>query len=892
MTVAADTTRAKASEPRALHQHTSGQEAPLALRPLLPRVLPECVTIAACLVLIWAAVLFTLFQLKANVLHSAFEQTATLARAFAESSERISAELDHTLLAVRHGFAEQGDRFDLAAWVRSQLPPDRMTVQVAMAALDGTVTQSTLPMSDQRVSVADRDHFRIQLDPTQDALFISKPVRGRISGQWTVQYTRKLLTPDGKLAGVVEISIGCNDLSRFYETLDIGNGFVLLAGVDGSVRALGPARRDALGTDLSRDSGFAAALGAAGGSFSAVTPWDGVERIVSFRRLRNYPLVVMVGYDADRAYREYRSIRNRSDAIGAAASLIILSLGGVWIQQRLRSAASRRALLFTLGSMSQGIAMVDNAGRVPVVNRRFVELLDLPRSLLIPGRRPLKAESSLLARAGLAEPPPAPGETRQELRQDGRIIEATSQRLPNGGLIHTLTDATDRRLAEARIFHLAHHDSLTGLANRVLLNKRLVEMLSDPRIDRVALICLDLDNFKVPNETLGHDAGDRLLKTVTRLLLELAGPESFVARSGGDEFTILHVNETSDAMVPALVDAIAKRLDEPINIDGTQFRLSASVGIAAYPEDGQSAAELLQHADTALYQAKSQGRGSVVRFNPAMDAALQARGAMERDLRLALRDQQIQVWFQPRFEIDPLRVAGFEALARWKHPLRGFISPSQFIPVAEQSGLIAELGIQVLEQACAFVAELPDGRIAVNLSPVQFFSHNLPDVIAAIMRRHGVAADRLELEVTEGVLINDEKQALRTLHRLHDGGLHLALDDFGTGYASLSYLRQFPFDRIKLDQSFVQAQERDGTTRAIIETVLTMARRLSLAVTAEGVETERQLALLRSQNCPEVQGYLLGKPMPVDEARRFYHAHRHAPAVAESASQSSPIPAQ
>ena len=226
------------------------------------------------------------------------------------------------------------------------------------------------------------------------------------------------------------------------------------------------------------------------------------------------------------------------------------------------------------------------------------------------------------------------------------------------------------------------------------------------------MICLDLDNFKVPNETLGHDAGDRLSKTVTRLLLELAGPESFVARSGGDEFTILHVNETSDATVPALVDTIAKRLDEPINIDGTQFRLSASVGIAAYPEDGQSAAELLQHADTALYQAKSQGRGrrgSTRRWTPR-------RRPKRHGTRLApgLRDQQIQVWFQPRFEIEPLRVAGFEALARWKHPLRGFISPSQFIPVAEQSGLIAELGIQVLEQACAFVAELPDGRIAVT----------------------------------------------------------------------------------------------------------------------------------------------------------------------------------
>jgi EAL domain-containing protein (putative c-di-GMP-specific phosphodiesterase class I) len=254
---------------------------------------------------------------------------------------------------------------------------------------------------------------------------------------------------------------------------------------------------------------------------------------------------------------------------------------------------------------------------------------------------------------------------------------------------------------------------------------------------------------------------------------------------------------------------------------------------------------------------------------------------IERDLRTALRNHELEVWFQPRFEARTLRISGYEALARWRHPERGFISPTQFIPVAEQCGLIGELGIGVLEDACAFAASLPDGRIAVNLSPVQFLSDNLPSVIGGVLLKHDLLPDRLELEITEGVLIADEMLALSTLRNLHDRGFQLALDDFGTGYASLSYLRRFPFDRIKIDRSFVQAQEHDHATRAIVESVLTMAKRLRLEVTAEGVETERQLSLLCSQECPEIQGYLLGRPMTAADARVFHASHDAAAVVCE-----------
>ena len=314
-------------------------------------------------------------------------------------------------------------------------------------------------------------------------------------------------------------------------------------------------------------------------------------------------------------------------------------------------------------------------------------------------------------------------------------------------------------------------------------------------------------------------------------------------------------------------------MTEPIDIDGTQFLLSVSLGLAFHPADGTNAVELIRHADTAMYQAKARGRGQVVRFDPEMDRSQIERGLIERDLRRALSNDEFEVWFQPRFETRRLWITGFEALARWRHPERGFISPARFIPVAEQCGLIAELGVRVLKDACAFAATLPNGRIAVNLSPAQFLSNNLVEMIGDVLAEKHLSTKRLELEITEGVLIADETQALSTLNSLHDRGLHLALDDFGTGYASLSYLRRFPFDRIKIDQSFVRAQEHDAATRAITESILTMAARLRLEVTAEGVETDRQLNLLLSQGCPEVQGFLLGRPMPATLARAFYAGH-------------------
>ncbi len=436
----------------------------------------------------------------------------------------------------------------------------------------------------------------------------------------------------------------------------------------------------------------------------------------------------------------------------------------------------------------------------------------------------------------------------------------------------TVVDITERKLAEARILHLAHHDALTGLPNRILLNERIDEEMKRAKRQsgRFAILCLDLDGFKAINDTMGHDAGDVVLSSFADHLRSLVRQEETVARTGGDEFAIL----VHDIAEPRTAEKVAQRLLDslPLSVDlaGYIWTLGGSIGIAVYPEDGEDCATLQKNADTALYRAKADGKGCFRRFESWMDHSLAERLSLERDLRLAMERHEIEVYFQPQFACDTLRVTGFEALVRWRHAKRGFVPPGVFIPLAEERGLIVQIGRMVIERSCALAAGWrPRCRVSVNLSPVQFRDAGLLSLLSNVLLRTGFPASLLELEVTEGVLINDEDQALGTLRALKDLGVHIALDDFGTGYSSLSYLRRFPFDGIKIDKCFVHAQQQDAGTRTIMEAVLAMSNRLNLRVVAEGVETEEQLAMLREQGVAEVQGFLLGQPMPASDVQDF-----------------------
>ena len=432
-------------------------------------------------------------------------------------------------------------------------------------------------------------------------------------------------------------------------------------------------------------------------------------------------------------------------------------------------------------------------------------------------------------------------------------------------LVGVIEDVTERIASEARITHLAHHDALTDLPNRSAFNIALSERLdrAEEASTSFAVLSLDLDRFKEVNEVFGHPVGDMLMRAAAeRLAAEAAG--AFVARIGGDEFMILMPDDVRREDVLSLAERLVATIANELEVDDYLSHVGLSVGVAIYPDDGVDAATLLANADSALYRAKREGRGRVCFFEPEMDRELRDRRLLLHDLRQAVEQNQLLVYFQPQARMDS-EVIGFEALVRWNHPTRGLLSPDQFIPLAEESGLIIEIGEWVLREACREAASWPRRlQVAVNLSPVQFQAGDLERSIHQILLGTGLAPTRLEVEITEGVLIGDFSRALTLLRRLKALGLRIAMDDFGTGYSSLSYLQSFPFDKIKIDRSFISHLEATSHAAEIIRAVLSLARALNIPVLAEGVETEAQRAFLASEACQEMQGYLIGRPQPIE----------------------------
>ncbi len=429
-----------------------------------------------------------------------------------------------------------------------------------------------------------------------------------------------------------------------------------------------------------------------------------------------------------------------------------------------------------------------------------------------------------------------------------------------------LSDRSTRE--EQRYRTIAHHDALTGMANRVLFDIELTQALHQARRQgtSVAVICMDLDRFKFVNDLLGHAAGDHLLVTVADRLTQILRHSDVVARMGGDEFAIILPDVIDLPACTALAERIIETIGEPVLLDDQQMVVGASIGIAMYPRDGQTGSELMRCADIALYRAKEDKRGTVRMFMPEMDATLQQRRMVERDLRAAIGGSELEVHYQPLVDCRTGEVEGFEALLRWTHPTRGKVTPAEFIPIAEESGLIIPLGLWVLNDACRTAAgwEKPL-RVAVNLSPAQFKQGDLAEQIKSTLVSSGLDPNRLEVEVTEGVLIDYPERAVAILLELRAMGVRVSLDDFGTGFSSLSYLRLFPLDKIKIDRSFVMNLGVDDKSAEIVRSIILLAHSLDLSVTAEGVETEEQLALLNSQSCNQVQGFLLGRPAPVDD---------------------------
>ncbi|WP_207459720.1 EAL domain-containing protein [Azospirillum sp. SYSU D00513] len=548
-----------------------------------------------------------------------------------------------------------------------------------------------------------------------------------------------------------------------------------------------------------------------------------------------------------------------------------------------QSETERQRFEAALDNMSQGLCMFDPGDRLIVCNRRYAELYGLPPALTAPGTG-LADMVAHCGANGIGPADPLAFGDRDIVRsiarrnspydlelRDGRVIRISHQTLPDGGWIATHEDLTETIKAQAMIAHMARHDALTGLANRTLFREELDRaLLRVRRGEGLALLCLDLDHFKNVNDTLGHPVGDALLRTVAQRLRGCTRETDTIARLGGDEFSILQVGPDQTGQQRDRAVALAARvidaLSAPYDIDGHQLVVGASVGIALAPGDGLDPDQLLQNTDLALYQAKAEGRGTHRFFAPDMAERLHAYHALKTGLREALAKGQFELHYQPLVNLRSGRVRGFEALLRWRHPERGLVSPAEFIPVAEETGLIVALGEWVLQEACREAVGWPAGLgVSVNLSPVQFRSRGLVEAVAGALAESGLEPERLELEITESVLLQDNDANLAVLSELRQLGLRIAMDDFGTGYSALGYLRSFPFDKIKIDRSFVSDLPQGEGSKAILHAVAGLGRSLAITTTAEGVETRDQLEAVRAQGCDEAQGYFFSRPVPAAE---------------------------
>ena len=538
-----------------------------------------------------------------------------------------------------------------------------------------------------------------------------------------------------------------------------------------------------------------------------------------------------------------------------------------------------------LANMSQGLCMFDRDKNLLVCNDRFIEIYNLPPALAKRGTPFKKIVEHRVASGVYCGDDPGeyirerltaveelkPSTKIHELT-NGRIVAIVFQPMTGGGWVATHEDITELQRIQARLAHMALHDTLTDLPNRALFRERMLEM--DPHIkrgERFAVMCLDLDRFKGVNDTLGHPVGDKLLIAAADRLRSCVREVDTIARLGGDEFAILQASDDHPEHTAALAQRICDTMAVPFEIDGHQVVIGASIGIAFAPGDGESPDDLLRNADMALYRAKNDGRGIYCFFEPEMDARMQARRHLELDLRKALDAEEFELHYQPLVDMQSGEIAGFEALLRWPHPERGPVSPGEFIPIAEDIGLIIPLGEWVIRKACADAASWPRNiRIAVNLSPAQFRSENLVNTVFSALARSQLAPQRLELEITENALLENSESTLKTLHALRDMGVRIAMDDFGTGYSSLSYLRSFPFDKIKIDGSFVRDLSGKPDAAAIVNAVASLSRSLGMVTTAEGVETEAQRELVKAAGYTEMQGFLFSPALKSDALQETF----------------------
>jgi diguanylate cyclase (GGDEF)-like protein len=854
-----------------------------------------------------AAITFTISGLRSDAIEGAIREQSNLANVLGQqvsySTQLIEKALGDVEAFVTRLHPENESEFrDLMRAEEVHRFLDAQNVSLlkadAISIVDnrGDFLASTRSWPAPPINIGDREHFLYSRDHTDEKIHIGVPTVSRVSNETTLFFTRRLTASDGTFIG--EILVGMN--LRFYKSAysamsGLKGKSMLLLRRDGTVLTRYPDAQNRAGEQIPAGSPWHALVANGGGSYRSPGYFDEAARLVAVHPLADFPFVVNVAFSEYEALAPWRA-RAFQIAAGALFALLCVACLVMAIRRQFtRLLVSEMSLLkkglalgdlntrfgIVLGNMPHGVALFAKDRKLIIANRRYGEMYRLSEDDVKPGT-PLDdilakrvangihaGESEHYVKKRLEDVTAVVPEQGLERLSDGRAVFISRKPMPSGGWLTVHEDVTARQHAEDQIAHLAHYDQLTDAANRSLLLERMNHALARVarQNERFAVLLIDLDDFKGVNDTYGHPVGDGLLKAVADRLRGAVRSLDLVARIGGDEFAILQANVGKDIEgANTFAQRILATMREPFDIDGNIISTFPSIGVAIAPDNGWEVESLLKNADVALYRAKTEGRNCVRYFDPKMDSELRAQRALKTELAEAISQSQLEVHYQPVLDAGSRETVSMEALVRWRHPERGMIQPDRFIKLAERTGLINPLGEFVLRTACEDATHWPEHvKVSVNLSPAQFKDGDLVGVISGILASTGLAANRLILEITESVLMENVENNLLVLKYLKDVGVDIALDDFGTGFSSLSYIQTFPLDVIKIDRSFVAAMQTRPRTSEIIALIVAMAKRLDISTVAEGVETQDQLDLLRAAGCDSVQGFFFCRPKKIGE---------------------------
>jgi diguanylate cyclase (GGDEF)-like protein/PAS domain S-box-containing protein len=759
----------------------------------------------------------------------------------------------------------------------------------------GVVIVSPHAVGGPPVDFSDRDWFVAQRDHAGAGLLMSQPLTSKITGNSIISFSRRYRTPDGRFAGAVTAAVPIAHFSKMIAGLDIGpHGAVIVRDAQLGLITREPPYSPGQGRPVGDRHVAPELVQAVGSGLPRVTVHvrrtaDGIPRTSTMQRVGTAPLIVTVGVSPLDYLADWR--REAASLAGLCLVAILLQVFGarrlLRLGQQNRLAQRRIELLAQVfDHASEALVVTDRHHRIIEVNPAFTRQTGYAASEAT-GQSPAILDARRdrqLTRREIGGPLRETNHWSGEfacLHKAGHVfptwMSIVTLRDADGDVTHhvgSLVDLSEVKRAEERVVHLAHHDPLTDLPNREQLQGRLEQAMASARRneEKLAMLFLDMDHFKNINDTLGHHIGDQLLVEVARRLKTVVRDSDIVSRLGGDEFVIVLTGVGREAVRGAshVADKILVALARPYAVAGHELHSTPSIGVGVFPDDGEDVDTLMRNTDAAMYQAKAAGRNNFKFFTPAMHRAAEDRRVLEAGLRRAIAHEELFVQYQPQVDARTGAVVAVEALLRWQHPTRGLVPPLTFIPIAEDSGQIDELGAWVLDQGLAQVARWRAAghaalRVAVNLSARQLHPETLPGLVEQSLRRHGLQGDALELEITESVAMRDPARTRHVLQQLRALGVRLAIDDFGTGYSSLAYLKELPLDCLKLDRSFVKDIERDANDAAISAATIRLAHALGLAVVAEGVETTAQLDHLRGLDCDLLQGYHFSRPLlPAD----------------------------